>query len=98
MKTIKAFIKWHPVLTYFALAFAISWGGVLIVAGPGGIPATNKEQVETLFPIAILAMVAGPSVAGVLLTGLLYGKAGLREFGSRLLRWRVGTRWYAVAL
>jgi len=45
-----------------------------------------------------LAMLVGPSVAGILLTSLLYGKAGLREFGSRLLRWRVGARWYAVAL
>src|SRR5215203_6980862 len=98
MATIKAFVKGHPLLTYFALVFAISWGGVLIVVGPGGFPAANKEQFETLFPIAILAMVAGPSVAGILLTGLLYGRAGLREFGSRLLKWRVGTRWYAVAL
>ena len=98
MMTIKAFIKSHPLLTYFALTFAISWGGILLVVGPGGIPATNKEQFETLFPIAVLAMIAGPSVAGILLTGLLYGKAGLREFGSRLLKWRVGARWYAVAL
>jgi len=98
MTTIKAFIKRHPLLTYFALVFAISWGGVLIVVGPSGIPATNKEQFDTLFPIAILAMVAGPSVAGILLTGLLYGRAGLRAFGSRLLRWHVGARWYAVAL
>jgi membrane protease YdiL (CAAX protease family) len=37
-------------------------------------------------------------VAGILLTGLLYGRAGLREFRSRLLKWRVGARWYAVAL
>src|SRR5215203_7181821 len=98
MATIKAFVKGHPLLTYFALVFAISWGGVLIVVGPGGLPAANKEQYETLFPIAILAMVAGPSVAGILLTGLLYGRAGLREFGSRLTRWRVGARWYALAL
>ena len=91
MATIKAFVKGHPLLTYFALVFAISWGGVLIVVGPGGLPAANKEQFETLFPIAILAMVAGPSVAGILLTGLVYGKAGLREFLSRLLKWRVGS-------
>jgi membrane protease YdiL (CAAX protease family) len=32
------------------------------------------------------------------LTSLVYGKAGLRELLSRLLRWRVGIRWYAVAL
>jgi pimeloyl-ACP methyl ester carboxylesterase len=31
MNTIRAFIKRHPVLTYFALAFTISWGGTLIV-------------------------------------------------------------------
>jgi membrane protease YdiL (CAAX protease family) len=98
MKIFRAFIESHPVLVYFALAFAISWGGALIVVGPGGIPATSKEQYETLLPIAILAMVAGPSVAGILLTGLFYGRVGLREFGSRLLRWRVGARWYAVAL
>jgi membrane protease YdiL (CAAX protease family) len=98
MTTIKALIKSHPLLSYFALVFAISWGGVLIAVGPGGIPAISKEQFETLFPIALLAMVAGPSVAGILLTGLVYGKAGLREFLSRLLKWRVGASWYAVAL
>jgi membrane protease YdiL (CAAX protease family) len=32
------------------------------------------------------------------LTGLIDGRAGLRELLSRLLRWRVGARWYAVAL
>jgi membrane protease YdiL (CAAX protease family) len=100
MRAIKAFIKSHPVVSYFALVFAISWGGVLTVVGVGssGFPATSKEQYETLFPIAILAMVAGPSVAGILLTGHLHGRAGLRELQSRLLRWRVGARWYAVAL
>ena len=100
MTSIETVIRKHPVLAYYAMVFAISWGGILLVVGlgPGGIPATNKEQYDTLLPIAILAMVAGPSVAGILLTGLVYGKAGLREFLSRLLKWRVGARWYAVAL
>jgi membrane protease YdiL (CAAX protease family) len=99
MKTIKAFLKNHPVLTYYALTFAISWGAIFIVVGvgPSAILAT-KEQYETLLPFAALAMLAGPSVAGILLTGLLYGRAGLREMLSRLLRWRVGARWFAVAL
>ena len=34
----------HPVPTYFALTFAISWGGVLIVVGPGGIPGTRSNS------------------------------------------------------
>lgn len=98
MTTIKAFIKRHPVLTYFVLTFAISWGGVLLViGGPGAIP-TPSEQAMKLLPVAIMVMVLGPSVAGILLTGLVNGQGGLREFLSRLLRWRVNPRWYAVAL
>ena len=98
MNSIKAFIKKHPLLSYFALAFAISWGGVLFVAGgPGGISANSEAsemQVTFLYP----AVIVGPSVAAILLTGLLYGGAGFREFGWRLFKWRVGGRWYAVAL
>ena len=98
MTTIKVFVARHSVLAYFALTFAISWGGILVViGGPGAIPGT-KEQVETLLPIAILAMLAGPPVAGIVLTGLLYGKSGLRDLLARMTRWRVGARWYAVAL
>jgi uncharacterized protein len=99
MKAIGAFIKRHPLLSYFALAFALSWGVVLIVivVGHGSILAT-KEQFETLIPFVGPAMLLGPSVAGILLTGLLYGKAGFRDLLARMTRWRVGARWYAVAL
>src|SRR5215213_9105678 len=97
MIIIRAFINRHPLLAYSALAFAISWGGFLMVVGPGGFPGT-KEQLKTRLPFVAWAMLAGPSVAGVLLTGLVHGRAGLRELLSRLLRWRVGARWYAVAL
>ena len=99
MTPIKPFIKGHPLLSYFALAFAISWGAILVVVGfgPGGFSAT-PEQFRAVFPYALPAMLAGPSVAGILLTGLLHGRAGMRGLLSRLLRWRVAARWYAVAL
>ena len=97
MTTIKALIKSHPLLSYFALAFAISWGAILIVVGPGGILGT-KEIPEVLMPFLYLAMLVGPSVAGILLTGLLYGRVGFRDLLARMTRWRVGARWYAVAL
>ena len=95
--SISVFIKRHPVLTYFALTFTISWGGILIVIGPGGIPGTTA-QIEKLFPIALMTLLVGPSVSGILLTGLIYGREGFREFLSRLLKWRVSVRWYVVAL
>ena len=98
MAPIEALVRKHPVLTYFVLTFTISWGGVLLViGGPGGMTGM-KAQDNPMFPLALLAMVAGPSVSGVLLTGLIDGKQGLRALGSRLLKWRLGTRWYAVAL
>ena len=97
MSTITAFIKRYPVLTFYALVFAISWGGILILVGPGRIPGTT-EDVERLFPFALVAQFAGPSIAGILMTGFVSGRAGLRELFSRLLRWRVGACWYAAAL
>jgi len=93
----RAFIKRHPVLTYYALTFAISWGVILILIAPGGIPGTS-EHIARLFPFEIIALYAGPAVACLLLTGFVSGRAGFRELLSRLLTWRVGARWYAVAL
>jgi membrane protease YdiL (CAAX protease family) len=98
MKNIKSFVKGHAVSIYFILTFVISWGSILLViGGPGGIPGT-PEQLKSLFPMAITGMLAGPSVAGMLLTGLVCGRAGFRELTSRLLKWRVGWHWYAVAI
>jgi membrane protease YdiL (CAAX protease family) len=51
-----------------------------------------------LLPIAIGVMIVGPSVAGLLMTGRVQGRAGYRTLLARLLKWRVGGRWYAVAL
>ena len=99
MTAIKGFVKGHPVISYYALAFAISWGAILLAVGlgPGGFSATPQQFQEDV-PYAVPAMILGPGLAGILMTGLLYGRAGLREFRSRLLKWRVGARWYAVAL
>jgi CAAX protease family protein len=97
MSITNAFIKSHPVRAYFALTFVISWGGFLLAVGPGGFASTNW-QAGGRFPFVVVAMLGGPSVAGLLLTRLVDGTAGLRELLSRLLRWRVGVGWYAFAV
>ena len=98
MTSISTFIKRHSIPIYYILTFAISWSAVLLViGGPGGLPGT-PEDLERLLPVAILAMLTGPTIAGLLMTGLVRGRAGYRELLSRLLRWRVSARWYAVAL
>lgn len=92
------FASRHPALTFYAVVFLISWGGLLlIVGGPGAIPGTSQD-VDRLMLAALVALFAGPSVAGVLMAGVVPGPAGRRALLSRWLRWRVHARWYAAAL
>jgi hypothetical protein len=97
ISSINTAIKRHPVLAYYALTFAISWGAVLVMIALNGLPAT-KEQKEAQVLVAILATLLGPSVSGLLMTGLVDGKAGFLDLRSRLGRWRVDAGWYAIAL
>ena len=97
MTQLAAFARSKPLLTYFALTIAISWGGILVTVGLDGLSGTS-EPLEARMPFVYLAMLAGPSVAAILVTGLVGGGAGVRELLSRLLRWRAEVRWYAVAL
>jgi membrane protease YdiL (CAAX protease family) len=90
---ITALARRHPLIAYFLLAFGISWGGVALVAGPLGPSAGAAIMVGLLLVIA-----AGPTVACLILTGVLDGRAGYRDLLARLTRWRVAPRWYAVAL
>jgi membrane protease YdiL (CAAX protease family) len=92
-----ALIRKYPAISYFVLAFALSWAAVLAVILPGPIPAPPREA-EQLFPYVYLAMLIGPSIAGVALTAIVSGRQGLRVFLARLRTWNVEKRWYAVAL
>ena len=93
----RTFITRHAVLTYYVLVFTISWGGILAVVGPAGILGAKYDP-RALTQFVYVAALAGPSVAGVLVTGLVAGWPGFREILSRLCKWRVGVRWYTVAL
>jgi membrane protease YdiL (CAAX protease family) len=81
------------VLAYYALAVALSWGGVALLAGPLGVSG-GAALMLGLF----LAQAAGPAAAGLVFTGVLDGPAGYRDLLARLTRWRVAPRWYAAAL
>src|SRR5918993_5335227 len=98
MNTIKTFIKKHPLLSFYALAFAITWGGLIVAVGGPSEILGSPELLGTRFALVMLAWLAGPSVASILMTGLLHGREGLHEFRAGLLKWRVGAHWYAAAL
>jgi len=97
MAATRPFVQRYPLTSYFALAFGLSWGGVMLVIAGGPVPAPAADA-DRLFPYVYLAMLVGPSVAGLVMTSLVHGRAGWRDLGSRLIAWRVSGRWYAIAL
>jgi membrane protease YdiL (CAAX protease family) len=89
-----AFVRHHPVTTYFALTFTISWMGALSVAASYLIRSEPVPKISgiLMFPVMLL----GPSIAGIVLTTLESGRGGLRTLFSQMFLFRVPPRWYAT--
>jgi membrane protease YdiL (CAAX protease family) len=77
-------MRQHRLVSFFTLAIALSWW-----AWP--LRAAGISEEPGFVP-------AGPLLAALIVISVTDGVAGLRELGSRLLRWRVGWRWYAAAV
>lgn len=93
---IKYFIERHPVLSYFTLAYAIAWLGILLIVR--AFASTSQADPTLLVACVGLPMLIAPGVAGITVTALADGRAGLQAIRARMTRWRAEPRWYAVAL
>lgn len=88
-----AFAARHPLLTYFALAYALSWAVEIPLA------ASAQGWTRWRAPFALHYLAAfGPLVAAIVTTWLSEGAAGLQELGRRMVRWRVRPVWWLAAL
>jgi membrane protease YdiL (CAAX protease family) len=93
LQQLRAWFVHHPLLAYFALAFALAWAIM--------VPLTLASRGIIAFPESIpllLFMSYGPTLAALIVTGVIAGWAGIRALLSRLLIWRVGVQWYLVAI
>ena len=93
---IRGWVRHHPLSAFFGLAFGISWGSILVIFGVTGLDLSPLQPVEG--GLLFLAMLLGPSVSGLICTGLIDGRTGFHGLRVRALHWRVAARWYAVAL
>src|SRR4028119_395994 len=83
MSTVTAFVKRHPLVAFFVLAYALT--GPLI-------------PLVSVSPLWGFPALFGPALAAIIVVAVADGGAGLRALLGRVARWRVGARWYAVAL
>jgi hypothetical protein len=71
-----------PVLIYFAFAYGIAWGGILLVVRAFTTPgeAASPTRVRLVF----LPRLFAPSIAGVTMTALVDGRAEIKGLLSRM--------------
>jgi uncharacterized protein len=82
---VRATARRYPTSTFFVLTFLITWGlWVPRILAPDSFA-------DTLADLGTY----GPAIAAVIVAAL---SGTLRDLGARLVRWRVGWRWYAVVL
>ena len=83
MNPITSVVKRNPLVTFFVLAYAISYGFYALLA--------IWPEFPFLYPF-------GSVIAAIIVASVTQGMDGLKDLLSRCLRWRVGLRWYAAAL
>jgi len=83
MSYLVSLIRRHPLISFFVLAYALSWWPIAFYAAG-------------LSPSPIISF--GPFLAALVVLAATQGKTGVVGLLRRIVRWRVGLRWYAVAL
>jgi membrane protease YdiL (CAAX protease family) len=97
MTSIESIFRRRPVLSYYILTFALSWGGWFLLLGGDTLPSDSTIS-DARFLIAVLAAPVAPAAACLLLTRVIDGRRGYETLRGHLLRWRLGARWYAAVL
>jgi len=86
-------IKKHPLVTFFILAFALTWIGSTIYYF--ALPHSGQVLPAFLRTPSGIFWYYGPCLAAIIVTRLTGGKGSVRQLLKRLLDWRVNWKWYA---
>jgi len=87
------FLKQHSIVSYFILAYAISWAIEIPLA------ASTQGLLRVPVPLALHYLASfGPMISALILTAVIDGKKGIRELLTGLLKWRVGLSWIFISI
>lgn len=89
----RTWLRDHPLTTFFALTFGITWA----VWVPRALDSHGLLDASWAVELGFFWSWI-PAVSALLAAPLVAGRAGVREWAARLVRWRVGWRWYLLAL
>jgi membrane protease YdiL (CAAX protease family) len=92
---VRQFIKRRPVLVFFAITVLWIW---ISMPGLFAVMQVKSREEIAVQHVILVFLFNSPSVFGILLTGIIDGKDGLRALFFRAVRWRVKLVWYAAAL
>lgn len=84
MNLITASIKQYPLVAYFVLAYALAWILIPLV-------------VSVSIAFGLLALF-GPAIAAIIVTGVVEGRAGVKQLLRRAVQGRVALKWIAIAV
>src|SRR5215208_78981 len=90
--SVMSLVRRHPLITFFFLTYAISWS----LESPLVFLRDTVSDTQGLVLYILSANV--PSVLGIVLTAMVFGRGALRKLLARLLIWRVDPRWYLVVV
>jgi membrane protease YdiL (CAAX protease family) len=88
------FCTHHPLLSYFLLAYAISWAFFVPFVYLWRVVLDGQFE---WWLIVFLPGGYGPTIAALVMAGVIGGKQGVKRLLATLLVWRVGWVWYLFA-
>jgi CAAX protease family protein len=79
----EGWVRRHPLIAFFVLAYLLTWWIY---------PLLRFSPLLGIFGLF------GPALAAIIMAAVTGGKSGVKQLLSRVVLWRVGVRWYLIAL
>jgi uncharacterized protein len=90
---LRRLVAQHPVATFLVMVYTVNCAVALV-------PLLTRRDILPfdLAPYDSLGHIFGVALPAFIVVAAMHGRAGVRDLARQSLRWRVGVRWYLIAL